>query len=93
MNEQNITNPEQPVAAGEQIVLPSDAEIINGIFDYYTKEIAAAETKVTTALDTLRKNLMDAERNNIAIIAQKVLVTAMATDYKNAKASLGVTKS
>ena len=92
MNEQNMTEIDQPISSDAQIVLPSDAEIINGIFDYYTKEIASAETKVVTALDTLRKNLMDAERNNIAIMAQKALVTAMATDYKNAKAPLGVSK-
>lgn len=104
MNEQNIMAPSLPDQRDildqlelndtqrEQIVLPSDAEIINGIFDHYTKEIVEAEKRVTTALDALRKNLMEAERNNIAIIAQKALVTAMTTDYKNAKASSGISK-
>lgn len=62
------------------IVLPTQEEILGGLVKKYRDDLAEATSATETALKQLRQQLTQMERNQIAIAAQKALLDTLEKD-------------
>ena len=71
----------------DQVVFPSDGEILNSLLAKYTEELNQATASTEESIKNIKQSMINMERNSIMIKAQQGMIMQLKKDMESVKAS------